>query len=200
MSVFYNKILNWAKKGDSLVTANGNNLICLVHKNIKDDYLHVLFYPLDKKKQKQFEEDYQIKKNKHLSDYFDFIAEHNGSVLYSGAIVFFGFTDSRSINTFVEPPSLVRMNETDRFVRDNPSYLFIGNLMHHDMDNVNIYFNVTTGYILWIHKGEISKEFTSLVKMLEFIINYYEPHDKSDGENVEYDNIKKNVYENIQLF
>ena len=37
MSVFYNKILNWAKKGDSLVTANGNNLICLVHKNIKDD-------------------------------------------------------------------------------------------------------------------------------------------------------------------
>ena len=52
MSVFYNKILNWAKKGDSLVTANGNNLICLVHKNIKDDYLHVLFYPLDKKKKK----------------------------------------------------------------------------------------------------------------------------------------------------
>ena len=200
MSVFYNRILNWAKKGDSLITANGNNLICLVHENIKDDYLHVLFYPLDKKKKKQFEKDYQIKKNKHLSDYFDFIAEHNGSVLYSGAIVFFGFTDSRSINTFVEPASLVRMNETDRFVRDNPSYLFIGNLMHHDMDNVNIYFNVTTGYILWIHKGEISKEFTSLVKMLEFIIDYYEPHYKLDGENVYYNNRKKNVYENIQLF
>lgn len=200
MSAFYNKIMNWSKRGDSTVTSNGNNLICLVHKNIKDDYLHVLFYPLEKKKQKEFENKYQIKKNKFLKDYLNFISEHNGSILYSGAIVFFGFTDSRSINTFVEPASLERMNEIDRFAKDNPSYLYIGNLMHRDMNNVNIYFNVSTGYVLWMHKNEIFKEFSTLDLMLEYIIDYYEPHYGLSGENIDYDNRKKNVYENILLF
>ncbi|MGN1227066.1 MAG: hypothetical protein ACI4TX_00315, partial [Christensenellales bacterium] len=91
---FYSEILKWKDNGPSVVNSNGNELICYVHENVKDDYLHILFYPLNKNNQKQFENDFQCNHNRGLEDYSKFIFEHNGSVLYSGAIVFFGYTDN----------------------------------------------------------------------------------------------------------
>lgn len=197
---FYDNILKWKLCGDSIVNVNGNELICHVHKEIKDDYLHVLFYSLGKKMQKQFEKKFDLKKNKGLKEYSMFIFRHNGSVLYSGAIVFFGFTENNTANTFIEPCSLEKMNEMNEFVYNNPSYLFIGNIMHRDFDNIDIFVNKITGYLLWMHKSRIFKEFNSLNQMLDYIINYYDPFYNSKGENINFNDRKKNVYENIQLY
>lgn len=197
---FYDEILKWKNNGYSTINSKGNEFICHVHKDIKDDYLHILFYPLDKKKQKEIIKEYNIKENNGLKEYFKFIFEHNGAVLYSGAIVFFGYTDNIIPNVFLEPSSLNKMNELDRFVADNPVYLYIGNLMHRDYDNVNIYINKKTGYILWLHKNEIFKEFESLDEMLNHIIEYYDNKYGLNGENLNYKNKSKNVYENVQLY
>ena len=197
---FYKAILKWKDKGESCTNARGNELICHVHKQVKDDYLHVLFYSLDKKNQKLFDKEFNKKDNPGLRKYKDFIFEHNGAVLYSGAIVLFGYTNDNSINTFIEPASLSRMNSKSRFIRDNSVYLYIGNIMHRDLDNIDVYINRKTGYILWMHKNEIFKEFETIEKMLQHILEYYEPHYKENGENKNYNNRKKNVYENIQLY
>ncbi|MGN1227604.1 MAG: hypothetical protein ACI4TX_03080, partial [Christensenellales bacterium] len=109
-------------------------------------------------------------------------------------------TDKIMTNKFIEPASLKRMNESKRFVLDNPIYLYIGNIMHRDYDNIEVYVNKETGYILWIHKNEIFKEFKSLSLMLDHIIDYYDSCYNSNGENVNYKNKNKNVYENIQLY
>lgn len=145
-------------------------------------YLHVLFYGLTDKRFAQFSKEIMLEKWTGLRKYSDFLYKHNGCILYSGAIVMFGYSDKTSMEPFEEPPSLKKMNASDRFVHDNPLYLYIGNLMHCDFDNVNLYVNKKTGYILWMHEGEIFKEFKTLDDMLEHILQYYEPHYKNDGE------------------
>lgn len=197
---FYDKIMRWKDNGFSMVNSNKNELICLVHKNVENDYLHVLFYPLSIFKQKEFEKNFDLKTNKGLYTYSKFIFEHNGAVLYSGALVFFGYTNKTAQNIFMEPPSLEQMNLINKFVINNPIYLYIGNIMHRDYDNINIFINKQTGYILWEHKNEIFKEFKNLNDMLDFIIEYYDSCYGTNGENLNYKNRNKNVYENIQLF
>ena len=197
---FFDKLLLWKKDHTNDVTQNGNELICLVHENIANDYLHVLFYPLDKKKRKELEKTLDIKRNKGYSQYIDFLSEHNGCVIYSGAIVFFGFTDSQGVNTFVEPPSLIRMNDRDVIHRQYPEWLFVGNLMHRDMDNVNIYVNAKDGTVMWTHKNCELLKFKNLEESLKHIYTVYDICYNKKGENKNYNNRKMNVYENIQLY
>ena len=197
---FFDKLLLWKNDHTNNVTTNGNELICLVHENIANDYLHVLFYPLDKRKRKELEKALDIKHNKGYSQYIDFLSEHNGGVIYSGAIVFFGFTDSQEINTFIEPPSLIRMNDRDVIHRQYPEWLFVGNLMHRDMDNVNIYVNAKDGTFMWTHKNCEMLKFKNLEESLKHIYTVYDICYNKKGENKNYNNRKMNVYENIQLY
>ena len=62
--------------------------------------------------------------------------------------------------------------------------------MHRDYDNINIFINKRTGYILWEHKNEIFKEFKNLNDMLDFIIEYYDSCYGTNGENLNYKNKK----------
>lgn len=197
---FFEKILLWKKDNKNGKTANGNELICLVHEEIKNDYLHVLFYSLDKKTRRNLENIVNLKHNSGLMSYINFLSEHNGGVLYSGGIVFFGFTDKTLINDFIEPPSLNRMNEIDRFHLQNPEWLYIGNLLHRDMDNVNMYINSKNGMILWLHKNKELQSFNSLEDSLNHIYSVYNICYKKDGEHKNYNNRKMHVYENIQLY
>ena len=197
---FFDKLLLWKDGNTNDKTQNGNELICLVHPNVKNDYLHVLFHPLDKKKRKELEKGFDLKHNKGLESYIEFLSEHNGAVLYSGGIVFFGFTENQSINTFIEPPSLSRMNERDLVHRQHPEWLFIGNLMHKEMDNVNMYINSKDGSIFWVHKNQEMQKFKTLEQSLSHIYTVYNVCYKKDGENKNYNNRKMNVYENIQLY
>ena len=197
---FFDKLFLWKNGSTNDKTPNGNELICLVHPNVKNDFLHVLFYPLDKKKRKEFEKDFDLKHNKGLESYIEFLSEHNGAVLYSGGIVFFGFTENQSINTFIEPPSLSRMNERDLVHRQYPEWLYIGNFMHREMDNVNMYINSKDGTILWVHKNQEMQKFKTLEQSLSHIYAVYNVCYKKDGENKNYNNRKMNVYENIQLY
>ena len=197
---FFEKILLWKIDNKNEKTTNGNDLICLVHEQIKNDYLHILFYPLDRKIKKDLEKQADLKNNKGLISYMDFLSEHNGGVLYSGGIVFFGFTNKNTINTFIEPPSINRMNEMDRFHLQNPEWLYIGNLLHRDMDNVNMYINSKNGMILWLHKNKELQSFNSLEDSLNHIYSVYNICYKKDGEHKNYNNRKMHVYENIQLY
>jgi len=197
---FFTKLSLWKNGNTNKRTQNNNELICLVHPNIENDYLHVLFYPLDKLMKKELENILDLKHNKGLSSYIDFLSHHNGAVLYSGGIVFFGFTKNELINTFVEPPSLCRMNETNQFHKQHLELLYIGNFMHREMDNVNMYINVKNGSILWVHKKSEMLKFNTLEDSLNHLYAVYNDCYKKNGENKNYKNKKMNVYENIQLY
>lgn len=200
MSIFFNAIEAWKNKGKSAINNYGSDLICLVHESKKDDYLHVLFHGLEEKNKQKLMKACGMDGFPKLEEYLNLLSEHNGCILYSGAIVMFGLTNNNGINTFQYPPSIEKLNSNNRFVMDNPVYLFIGNLMHSDYSNVNIYINKKTGYILWMHGSDIFNEFENIGKMLDHVLEFYEPHYKENGENKDYNNRKKNVYENIQLY
>ena len=88
MKEFFTQILKWKNKGESLVNSYNNTLICKVNKEIKNDYLHVLYYPLNENDIKKFNNEYNLNENKGLNDYKNLLKTHNGALLYSGAIVF----------------------------------------------------------------------------------------------------------------
>lgn len=202
MESFYKKIIGWKKSKPSTnrVTSNGNELICNVREDKKNDYLHVLFYPtktsIIKKHLKKMR---KYINSKIVNDYCDFLAVHNGMLLYAGAIVIFGATLDNSINEFIEPPSLLRMNENDNYSRAN-HVIYIGNLMHSDYSSVNIYIDLDSNKILWLHRENVIIEFNSLNEFLVFIIKFYDPKYNHDGLNENFDDRNKNVYENTQLF
>lgn len=197
---FFDKLLLWKSASKNNKTANGNELICLVHENIPYDYLHVLFYPLDKGKRKELEKALDLKHNKGFKEYIDFLSEHNGCVIYSGAIVFFGFTENQAINNFVEPASLMRSNEYDLVHNNHKEWLYIGNLMHSDLDNVNMYINSKNGKVMWVHKGKEMIKFDTLEDALAHIYAVYNVCYNKHGENKNYNRRDMDVYENIQLY
>ena len=92
------------------------------------------------------------------------------------------------------------MNEIDFVHRQNPEWLYIGNLMHREMDNVNMYVNAKDGFVLWMHKKAEMLRFKNLEESLNHLYLVYNKCYKEDGENKNYNNRKMNVYENIQLY
>ncbi len=197
---FYKTILKWKDNNSNEETKNGNQLICHVHENVQNDYLHVLFYSLDRKAKKELEKYLCDGDKRAIKQYVEFLSEHNGAVLYSGAIVFFGWTNYRGINTFVEPAPLAVQDEKDKISKTNSDLIFIGNIMHRDYDNINMYLNISNGKIIWYHKNEIIKAFNALDESLEHIISFYNDCYKINGEHRFYNDRSKNVYENIQLY
>ena len=94
---FIDEIIKWCdrKPGFSETNAFGSRLICRVNEDVKGDYLHVLYKPLSIEESKTFIKEL-ISVNKPSSNavdaYLDFLHEANGAILYSGAIVIFGYT------------------------------------------------------------------------------------------------------------
>lgn len=191
--------MKWKQAGRSLQTKQGNDLICLVHENIPFDYLHVLFYPLRDEDKSKFEEYIKVKEYPGLTQYYDFLCEHNGCLLFSGSIVLFGYTEIHHFNYLEEPSSIKRLNESDEFCKQNEQFIYIGNICHLDGDNINIYLS-HNGQIFWRHKNKDIKEFATLNDMLKHIIDYYNPHYNQNGENKKYNLDCNDVYENIQLY
>ena len=202
MKNFYEKILNWknAKPSTNVVTQNGNELICNVRDNVKNDYLHVLFYPLKEKKvKKDIDFLIRVKKSNVLDEYSKFLSCHNGMILYCGAIVFFGITENNLVNEFVEPPSLKKLNQYDYYFNNN-SYLYIGNMMYFDYNNINIYINPIEDKILLIENNKLINQFETLSTFLNHLIEFYNSKYDFKGLNINYNDRKKHVYENTQLY
>ena len=202
MKKFYEKILRWKKNKPSCnnVTSNGNELICNARENVKNDYLHVLFHPLKQKLvKKEVYSLVNVKKSSILDDYIDFLSEHNGMLLYCGAISIFGVTDNNSVNEFIEPFSIKRANSNDFFNKNN-GFVYIGNMMYYDYSNINIYLDPNSEKVLLISKRNLIKEFVSLNDFLNHIIEFYNSKYDEKGINLNYNDRKKYVYENTQLY
>ena len=202
MKKFYETILGWKNNKPSCnnVTSNGNELICNARENVKNDYLHVLFYSLKQKiVKKEVYSLVDVKKSSILDDYIDFLSEHNGMLLYCGAISIFGVTDNNSVNEFIEPFSIKRANSNDFFNKNN-GFVYIGNMMYYDYSNINIYLDPNSEKVLLISKRNVIKEFVSLNDFLNHIIEFYNSKYDEKGINLNYNDRKKHVYENTQLY
>lgn len=202
MKKFYETILGWKNNKPSCnnVTSNGNELICNARENVKNDYLHVLFYSLKQKiVKKEVYSLVDVKKSSILDDYIEFLSEHNGMLLYCGSISIFGVTDNNSVNEFIEPFSIKRANANDFFNKNN-GFIYIGNIMYYDYSNINIYLDPNVEKVLLISKRSLVKEFVSLNDFLNHIIEFYNSKYDEKGINLNYNDRKKHVYENTQLY
>ena len=169
----------------------------------REECLHALYVPISKKEKKELEAYLASDKKaarKAVDKYIDFLSEHNGSVLYSGALVFFGATDNQTVNEFLYPASVVLMNQGDHISKRLNSVLYIGNGMHVDRDNINFYFNLENGIISGYHKGEIVISWKDLNEFFEYIYRHYDKMYGDDGLHMFYGQRAKGVYYNAQLF
>lgn len=202
MERFYEKILKWKnnKPFSNNITSNGSELICNVRENIKNDYLHILFYPLKKKfVKKEIHSMVDNTKSTILEEYIKFLSMHNGMLLYCGAISIFGVTKCNSINEFIEPFSVKTANKND-FYNKSDGYLYVGNILYYDYTNVNIYLDLKREKVLLISKNNLIKDFLSLNEFLNHIIEFYDSKYDEKGMNLNYNDKRKYVYENTQLY
>lgn len=169
----------------------------------KDECLHVLYAPISKKDEKTLKTHLASDKKtakRAVEQYIDFLSEHNGSVLYGGALVFFGATDNQAINKFLYPVSVIQMNREDYVSTHLNNVLYVGNAMHVDRDNINFYFNLENGIVSGYHKGEIVISWKDLNEFFNYIYLHYDKMYGDDGIHKFYGQKNKGVYYNAQLF
>lgn len=165
--------------------------------------LHALYAPISKNDKKELEAYLASNKKterRAVEQYIDFLSEHNGSVLYDGALVFFGATDNNIVNEFLYPTSVVLMNQGDYISKHLNSVLYIGNGMHIDRDNIHFYINLENGIVSGYHKGEIVISWKDLNEFFEYIYRHYDKMYGDDGIHKFYGQRDKGVYYNVQLF
>ena len=72
--------------------------------------------------------------------------------------------------------------------------------MYYDYSNINIYLDPNSEKVLLISKRNLIKEFVSLNDFLNHIIEFYNSKYDEKGINLNYNDRKKYVYENTQLY
>lgn len=184
-------------------TTNQTGTVFLGKVNGTDEFLNVLYAPLaheDKNKLTHYIFHAKSYDKKVLEQYLDFLAEHNGAVLYGGGVVLFGATDCNEMNPFLYPPSIVKANRTDYVSSRLNKVLYIGNALHKSGSNINFYLNLENGIISAYLKDEIVRSWKNINDFMDFIFETYNSKYGDDGLNKYYGMKNKNVYQNIQLF
>ena len=203
---FIDKIIEWCdrKPGFSKTNDFGSRLICHVNENVNGDYLHVLYKSLCDKERKTFKKDL-ISINKSsgnaIDAYLDFLEEANGAILYSGAIVFFGYTQKMQSSALYDTPSsILKMNAMDSISNQYPMLLYIGNAMHINKGTIKFYLNLDDGVIAGYYKDEVTITWDSINDFFKYIISKYDANYLPTGYHIFNGDRAKGVYDNAQLF
>ena len=178
-------------------SANGTQFLCETAQN---DYLHTLYYPLGKKEGKALEKIMKAlkKDGEKLSEYVNFLSEHNGAILYGGSVVLFGFAErSMSLD---EPVSLIEENERDGVSKRLNRVIYIGNAPYIKGGNVNFYFNVISGCVTAFYDNQIIYTWFSIKEFCEHILRFYDDKYLTNGRNKYYNEKEHGVWHNIQLW
>ena len=203
---FIDEIIKWCdrKPGFSETNAFGSRLICRVNEDVKGDYLHVLYKPLSIKESKAFINEL-ISVNKPSSNavdaYLDFLDEANGAILYSGAIVIFGYTQKMQSSALYDiPSSILKMNAMDYISNQYPRLLYIGNAMHANKGVIKFYLNLDDGAIVGFYKDKETITWNSINDFFKYIIFKYDANYLPTGYHIFNGDRTKGVYDNAQLF
>ena len=194
----YSKI---KKRWTGISNQTGTSLLGKVGSS--DEYLNVLYAPISKRDMQELEKYVSTSKKfdkKILKNFIEVLSEHNGAVLYGGGIVLFGVTANDTVNQFLYPASIIKMNNFDYVSSHLNKVLYIGNAMHKSKDNINFYYNLENGIVSGYVKGEIVISWKTLEEFYDYVFGVYDSCYGNDGVHKNYNNKAQFVYRNIQLF
>lgn len=188
---------------ESKQSPNGTLFVCQLPFLGEREYLHILFYPLNKKGMNELVQTIQKEKGYSLdkaNEYTDFLQQNNGGIFFSGAFVLFGQTRSDRQSSLEEPSPILKNNLSDHVSSSLNRVLYIGNALHKDLDNINFYINLENGIVLGYHKGKIVRSWRSFGDFLSGMIMFYNSHYDDTGKNLHFKDPRMHVYENTQLY
>lgn len=170
-----------------------------------DDYLHVLYPPLDRGQiKKLFKAVERIKSppSKSVASYEAFLQSTNGAELYSGSIVLFGYAEKDILgNEEGLPASLLDENASDATSKILPQVLYVGNAVFSAKKNVHFYLNLDSGLVAGAVDGTIEMQWADFDSFLNHVCQAYDANYSTDtGRHLYFNQREKGVINNIQCF
>lgn len=163
----------------------GTRSIKQLPKLSSDDYLHTLYYKLDKNGQiNLIQELIKIKgKDIIIKDLLKLCTLCNGMVVYYGSLILLGYTQKVDFKYCSEPHSIINVNLSSKCYSED--LIYIGRILNTIDNNYDVCYNVKNEEVEIVDYNICLKKFKNIEAFLNYMIDYYEKCYDKDGYKID---------------
>ena len=163
----------------------GTRSIKQLPKISSDEYLHMLYYKLDKNGQNNLIQKLKEIKGKdiNIKDLLKLYTLCNGMVVYYGSLVLFGYTQKVDFKYRSEPHSIINVNLSSKCY--SKDLIYIGSILNSIDNNYDVCYNVKNEEVEIVDYNKCLRKFKNLETFLNHMIDYYEICYDKDGYKID---------------